>query len=267
MKKIILILVACIFGLVCCDKIDGLLDTTNYQKADTSSFPKTEKDAEQLVNSTYYSMYSLYNGSIFRITLFRDMIASDDVYGHGSESSTETSAADRLLEISGDETNSPWKSYYEALFRCNFALEAISAMDDDLFTGDNKNWYLGQTHFMRAFFLWILAERHETFPLVLSSKVENTPKATVDEIYAAIASDLVDAIDLIPAKYGYSRDNNLCGRATKYAAEALLGRVWLFYTGFYKKNDLPLTAATSVPAVSPMAPTSIPTPATRIFTG
>ena len=30
MKKIILILVACIFGLVCCDKIDGLLDTTNY---------------------------------------------------------------------------------------------------------------------------------------------------------------------------------------------------------------------------------------------
>ena len=49
MKKIILILVACIFGLVCCDKIDSLLDTTNYQKADTSSFPKTEKDAEQLV--------------------------------------------------------------------------------------------------------------------------------------------------------------------------------------------------------------------------
>ena len=242
MKKNILILVACILALVSCDKIDHLLDTTNYKSPDTSSFPQTEKDAEQLVNAAYYSMYSLYNGSIFRITLFRDIIASDDVYGHGSESSTETSAADRLLEISGDETNSPWKSYYEALFRCNFAMEAIDKMDDELFTGDNKNWYLGQAHFMRAFFLWILAERHETFPLVLSSEVENTPKATVDEIYAAIASDLVDAINLIPAKYGYSRDNNQCGRATKYAAEALLGRVWLFYTGFYKKNDLPLPA-------------------------
>ena len=137
MKKIIIILVACVFGLVCCDKFDHMLDTTNYKKPDTSSYPRNEKEAEQLVNAAYYSMYSLYNGSIFRITLFRDMIASDDVYGHGSESSTETSAADRLLEISGDETNSPWKSYYEALFRCNFALEAISDMDEDLLTGDN----------------------------------------------------------------------------------------------------------------------------------
>ena len=238
MKKIIFTLVACVLALVSCDKIDNLLDTTNYQKADQTTFPKTEKDAEQLVNAAYYSMYSLYGGSIFRITLFRDMIASDDVYGHGSESSTETSAADRLLEISGEEANSPWKSYYEALLRCNFALEAISALEDDLFTGDNKNWFLGQAHFMRGFYLWIMAERWETFPLTLSSEVVNMPKASVDEIYAAIADDLKQAIELIPAKYGYSRDNNLAGRATKYAAEALMGRVWLFYTGFYKKSDM-----------------------------
>ena len=221
-----------------CDKIDDLLNTTNYQKADTSSFPKTEKDAEQLVNSAYYSMFTFYTGSIFRITLFRHMIASDDLYGHGSESSTETSAADRLLEISGDENNSTWGSYYKGIHRCNYALESIAAMDDDLFTGDNKNWYLGQAHFMRAFFLWIMADRHETFPLTLSFKVENMPNASVDEIYAAIADDLVQAINLIPAKYGYSREDNQAGRATKYAAEALLGRVWMFYTGFYKKDNM-----------------------------
>ncbi len=221
-----------------CDKIDDLLNTTNYQKADTSSFPTTEKDAEQLVNSTYYSMFTFYTGSIFRITLFRHMIASDDLYGHGSESSTETSAADRLLEISGDENNSTWGSYYKGIHRCNYALESIEAMDDALFTGDNKNWYLGQAHFMRAFFLWIMADRHETFPLTLTFDVQNTPNATVDEIYQAIADDLLAAINLIPAKYGYSREDNQAGRATKYAAEALLGRVWLFYTGFYKKDSM-----------------------------
>ena len=238
MKKIILTLLACILTVVSCDKIDSLLDTTNYQKADTSSFPQTEKDAEQLVNSTYYSMFTFYTGSIFRITLFRHMIASDDLYGHGSESSTETSAADRLLEISGDENNSTWGSYYKGIHRCNYALEAIEAMDDELFTGDNKNWYLGQAHFMRAFFLWIMADRHETFPLTLTFDVENTPNATVDEIYKAIADDLLAAINLIPAKYGYSREDNQAGRATKYAAEALLGRVWLFYTGFYQKDNM-----------------------------
>ena len=238
MKKIILILISCILAIVSCDKIDSLLDTKNYQKADTSSFPQTEKDAEQLVNSAYSTMHSLYTGSIFRINLFRRMIASDDYYGGGSTSSKETTAADRLLAPSMDEDNSPWKSYYNGLFRCNFALESISAMDDGLFTGDNKDWFLGQAHFMRAFYLWQLAERYETFPLTLSTEVENMPKAEVDDIYKAIADDLTDAINLIPAKYGYSRDNNLAGRATKYAAEALLGRVWLFYTGFYKKDSM-----------------------------
>ena len=238
MKKILLYIAACLFVFIGCEKIDSLLDTTNYQKADTSSFPRTEKDAEQLVNSAYSTMHSLYTGSIFRINLFRRMIASDDLYGGGSTSSKETTAADRLLAPSMDEDNSPWKSYYNGIYRCNFALEAISAMDDDLFTGDNKTWYLGQAHFMRAFFLWEMAERYECFPLTLSTEVENMPKASVDEIYAAIASDLVDAINMIPAKYGYSQDNNLAGRATKYAAEALMGRVWLFYTGFYKKSDM-----------------------------
>ena len=238
MKKILLTFIACLLVIVSCDKIDSLLDTKNYQKADTSSFPQTEKDAEQLVNSAYSTMHSLYTGSIFRINLFRRMIASDDYYGGGSTSSKETTAADRLLAPFSDEDNSPWRSYYNGLFRCNFALEAISAMDDALFTGDNKSWYLGQAYFMRAFYLWELAERYETFPLTLSTEVENMPKASVDDIYAAIASDLTNAINLIPAKYGYSRDNNLAGRATKYAAEALMGRVWLFYTGFYKKNDM-----------------------------
>ena len=238
MKKILLTLVALLTVVVGCDKIDSLLDTKNYQKEDVESFPTNEKGAERVINSAYYSMYTFFTGSIFRITLFRHMIASDDLYGHGSDNSTETSAADRLLEASGDETNSPWQSYYKGIHRCNFALEAISAMDDNLFTGDNKNWYLGQAHFMRAFFLWTMADRHETFPLTLSFKVENTPKASVDEIYAAIADDLLKAIELIPAKYGYSRSDNEAGRATKYAAEALLGRVWLFYTGFYKKDSM-----------------------------
>jgi len=238
MKKILLTFFACLLAIVSCDKIDSMLDTENYQKADTSSFPKTEKDAEQLINSAYSTMHDFYNGSIFQINLFRRMICSDDIYGAGSKSSKETTADDRLLAPSSDEDNSAWRNFYKGLFRCNFALEAISAMDDDLFTDDNKNWYLGQAHFMRAFYLWELAERWETFPLTLSSHVENTPKASVDEIYAAIAADLKDAINLIPAKYGYSRDNNLAGRATKYAAEALMGRVWLFYTGFYKKSDM-----------------------------
>ena len=125
MKKILLTLAACLFVLVSCEKIDSLLDTTNYQKEDTESYPTNEKGAERLVNSAYSTMHSLYTGSIFRINLFRRMIASDDYYGGGSTSSKETTAADRLLAPSMDEDNSPWKSYYNGLHRCNFALEPL----------------------------------------------------------------------------------------------------------------------------------------------
>ena len=59
MKKILLYFATCLFVFIGCEKIDSLLDTTNYQKADTSSFPQTEKDAEQLVNSAYSTMHSL----------------------------------------------------------------------------------------------------------------------------------------------------------------------------------------------------------------
>ena len=32
-----------------------------------------------------------------------------------------------------DEDNSPWKSYYNGLFRCNFALEAITELETTRF--------------------------------------------------------------------------------------------------------------------------------------
>ena len=39
----------------------------------------------------------------------------------------------------------------------------------------------------------------------------------------------------------YPAGNAMAGHATKYAAEALAARVFLFYTGRYDKKTLPLT--------------------------
>lgn len=40
------------------------------------------------------------------------------------------------------------------------------------------------------------------------------------------------------------------GHATKWAAEALMARVYLFYTGFYGKDSLPLVTADGVGSIS-----------------
>ena len=83
-----------------------------------------------------------------------------------------------------------------------------------------------------------LAEKYETAPLVLATAPVNLPRPTADEMFEQIANDFVAAIRTMPAKYGYTTADDYVGRATKYAAEAMLARVWMFYTGFYKKADL-----------------------------
>ena len=239
MKKIFLtIALACTSVVIGCNKIDSLLDTTNYQAYDTSNFPTKEKDAEQIITAVYSVMPSMYV-SPESVNIFRAVLASDELFGAGSTSNTGAQAIDRFMEKGSDGLQSNLKTTYQGIFRANYALEAIGSLDDNVFSSvDTKNYILGQAHFLRAWFFWELADKFETFPVKLSTAVEILPRGTVDECFQAIADDLQAAISLMPAKYGYTQESGLAGKATKYAAEALLARVWMFYTGFYDKSDM-----------------------------
>ena len=236
MKRLIYILAAACLFVAGCDKIDSLLDTTNYQKADTSNFPSTEKDATQIVNSIYSSMAKYYMDPK-RQPIWRNLVAGDENLGGGN---TETQGIDRLLEDDPGNFEESWAARYKTIFRANFAIESITPMEDELFSSvDFKNYLLGQAYFLRAWTNWELAELFETFPLLTSTEAVNNPRASVDEIYEAIANDFVKSIDLMSAKYDYTPgDGDATARATRYAAEAALARVWLFYTGFYGKTDM-----------------------------
>lgn len=74
-------------------------------------------------------------------------------------------------------------------------------------------------------------------PLTMTTEPLNIPRTEVELIYGQIAYDLKQAISLLPSvKYNTFPS----GHATKWAAEALMARVFLFYTGFYNKSELPL---------------------------
>lgn len=235
MKKILYSVFA--VGALLLSGCDDALDTTNYSKYDTSTFPTSQKDAEQIVTSIYNRLGEVYKTPESAMIFFHDM-ASDELFGGGSTSNTGAQGLDRLMYSSID-TSTPWKNCYEIIFRANYAIEQIPNMPDDLFqSADWKNYLIGQAYFLRAWAFWELTNSYETFPLLTSSEVANQPRADVETIYSQIKEDLLTAIDMMPARYGYTRENGLTGRATRYAAEALLGRIWLFYTGFYEKSDL-----------------------------
>ena len=101
-----------------------------------------------------------------------------------------------------------------------------------------RNRLFGESYFLRAMAYYELAQVFGGVPLRTTLESTNLPRASVDEIYTQIAADLKNAIEMMPAKI-YPKGSDMTGHATKYAAEAMMARVFLFYTGRYEKNELP----------------------------
>ena len=95
---------------------------------------------------------------------------------------------------------------------------------------------MGEAYFLRALYYWDLVQLFETVPLTIKTEPQNLPRATVEEMYAQMGSDMIKAIELMPSvKYDMTEP----GRATRWAAEGYLSRIFLFYTGFYQKESMP----------------------------
>ncbi|MBR5654880.1 MAG: RagB/SusD family nutrient uptake outer membrane protein [Prevotella sp.] len=240
MKKIFIYFVSalCVILAAGCD---DFLDTESLTMKDTSNFPINETDAVQMVNG----IYSVMNRNLAdpeEDPFFIFDIASDDRLGGGSQSNIGAQGVDRLMNAYVDWMKPLWKQRYAGINRANSALATI-----DNVTGwssdSKKNQLLCEIYFLRAFYYFNLAQVFNGVPLVLSTEPQNLPKSTPDEVYAQIASDLKNAIEYGPStKYPDFGD----GRASRWAAEGMMARVWLFYTGFYKKSELPLAEGGSI---------------------
>ena len=118
-----------------------------------------------------------------------------------------------------------WATTYNGIFRANSVLINIDNPID--YKTGQKEQLTGEAKFMRALFYFDLVRMFGGVPKVTSQlSIEEsklTPRATADEIYALIVSDLKDAVAVLPDKTGIAK-----GRATKDAAAALLGKVYVY---------------------------------------
>jgi len=131
-----------------------------------------------------------------------------------------------------------WSNYYSGIYRANKLVENIGNVKK--LTNATKNQALGEAYFMRAWFHFNLAHLFGQIPLCTTSESLIRPKASVDELYGQIALDLKNAIDSFPTTSFTAMPTTNLGHANRWAAEGLLARVYLFYTGYYQKNELPL---------------------------
>lgn len=227
-----------LFTLVGCE---SFLDTESLVKKNTSNFPITPDDAEQMITGIYVSMNDLIRDPEEHPFMVFD-IASDDRLGGGSTSNKGSQSMDRLLNNKISWFENLWGTRYSGIFRANNALETLDNIEN--WSSEKvKSRLIAETHFLRAYFYLDLIQIFGEVPLNLSTTPENLPKNSADEVYAQIAYDLEQAISLFPSDpfpvYGK-------GHASKWAAEALMARAFLFYTGFYGKSTMPVSGGGEV---------------------
>lgn len=237
MKRIIIYFISIVAGLYFLG-CDDFLDTKNYNEKDLTNFPQTVEDANQMLTGVYASMnVDILSG------FYLAELASDDRFGGGGEGDKFMHAIDRLMNVGPNMCAGLWWGRYRGIERANLLFENI-----DRVTGwkDNqqKNQILGEAYYLRAMFYFELMQVYGEVPLMLTTEALNLPKSPADEVYAQITSDLKKAIELMDDKTKY--DIEQAGHATKWSAEALMARVFLFYTGYYKKEALPLVEGGSI---------------------
>ena len=241
MKKNILYLIAASLFVMFLAGCDNFLDTKSLTKKDTSNFPMNETDATQMVNGIYVMMNNnLADPEEDPFFIFD--IASDDRLGGGSQSNIGAQGVDRLMNAYIDWMKPLWQCRYAGINRANNALETIDNVTE-WSNASKKEQLLCEIYFLRAFYYFNLAQVFNGVPLVLSTEPVNMPRNTPDEVYAQIASDLKAAIEHGPSQNYLTLGE---GRANKWIAEGMMARVWLFYTGYYNKSDLPLAEGGSV---------------------
>lgn len=232
MKKIFFLLTIAALMASGCEKF---LDTSNLTQKDTSNYPENQEDANDLLTGVYYSTRLMAMDENGCCAFVVSEILSDDRFAGGGPDDDDWHNLEQFKMTDVNLFHDTWTHAYEAIYRANTLLNVIDNVD---WSGNEsaRDNILGQTYFLRGYVYFYLAQMFGSCPLVLVTEPVNLPRASAEAIYAQIAYDLTKAIELMPDTPKVSE----LGRASRWAAEALMARVWLFYTGYYDKESLPL---------------------------
>jgi len=223
MKNIISIISMVVILLVGCS--EDFLEISPESTANVTMLYKTEKDFNDAVIGCYDGLQSRYGG------FWQYDLASEDAI-HQWPSEGLTLRMDKLTWQDNESYfQDSWSGYYEIIFRANTILSKFEEIQDDASFG-NKDQLIGETKFLRALAYFDLVRIFGALPLVdrviTAEEALLIPREDVDKIYTLIISDLLDAENKLPEEYSQTD----VGRATKGAAKAILGRVYLTHKDF-----------------------------------
>jgi hypothetical protein len=238
MSKIIYFFIFCAL-LIVSSCSDDILDKQPYSQLTSASFYSTPDEINQALTATY----DILQREDWNAFVILSEWMSDNCTGGGGVTDGEgTNEYDEFFCIEQDLNINYWQIYYVGIKRANLVIENINKPAWKNSELSLKERYLGEAYFLRAFFYFRLALIFENIPLITHvlapEDASSIGQATPDQTYQQIAADLKAAIEKLPSTPFAQMSAANYGRVTKWASEAMLARVWLFYTGYYKKQTL-----------------------------
>jgi len=226
MKKSKYILVAIAFlAMASCS--DDFIEVENKELLTEDSFWQTEDHAMQALTATYGAMHSA-TGS--KWAFFEEMYTAmayraDDITNNTAETYSRSLASfTNTTEESGPFNI--WRAAYAGIGRANQILQQLPNME--ALSQETKDVIMAEAQFLRAYYYFWLVTGFENVPLVTTFEVDPEKlfpnQASPAEIWAQIETDLTEA----ESKMLLEHPAEWSGRATKGAARALLGKVYLF---------------------------------------
>ncbi len=213
---------------------EDFLDLNPLDVEVTTNFYSTEEEAYQALVSIYDALtYQDTPGGSWAPFITVSDVLTDDAFAGGSDAN-DGFEWDQLSNYRAQTTSpiahSIWLKNYIGIFRANLFLEVIGDIDA---SDEFKTRTIAEAKFMRAYFYLELVRFFENIPLLTATikgpseytQEQNTPQ----EVYNQIAKDLVEAIADLPESVPAVE----AGRITKWAAQGLLARTYLFYNGVY----------------------------------
>lgn len=197
------------------------LDLTPADQLSDRTFWQTEQHARQAAVGLYAAMKANW---AFGLDFTFDMISdiADGISPHaGIAQGSSFSSADASVQ-------NTWQYLYELVHRSNTVIRNVATMNIDPAV---KEPVIGEAKFLRALAYFRMLNCWGGVPYYDESCIIeeefatlSNPRETAETIRAHILADLTDAIEQLPVAWGSSD----YGRATKGAAYALRGKVYLY---------------------------------------
>lgn len=162
-------------------------------------------------------------------------IASDNSVA-GGENASDVLNLQQIDDYIVNSTNGTladlWQSAYEGVNRANYLTQYKDKNPaGDVISFSGKEAMYGEVYFLRAYYYFTLVRFFGDVPLFTdkrlgitdSRSLKRSPKA---DVYKQIELDLTNAIAVLPPTPAQP------GRITKYAAQAMLGKVYLYENKF-----------------------------------